>query len=532
MMLGTGFSLGAQDVPPPARFPPPPASTPAGGDPAAGAATPAAPAQEPAQDLGLTTLKIGTEIVVLDVVVTDRKGNLVKGLKADDFTVLENGKAQAIRSFDGPEAHVQAANVEVRSSADLKRIGDAPVTVLVLDSLNTQFQDTAFARQALVKFLNAQPERLPQPMVLMMATDTRFRLLHDYTQNRAELIEAVKKAPAEIPNKRNQGRSGAVAVERMAQSLASLEQIAQASAGTPGRKNVVWVGEGFPSADVVGLDPKTSATIEAAVKQCTNMLLAARVTMYTINPIANDTTTYDQQSAEDLAGAGGNSPEPFAGAVQFETFAPSTGGKAFRSRNDLGNEVAEGIAAGSTYYTMSYRPSDGGTDLAQYRHIRIVMKDPNLRATTRDGYFPPTAATRNIASVEPPKQAAAQLQLDISSAVNSAIPYNGLEVKATRVGANYVVQVQGAGLDWHPLESGKERTEATVIAAWYDAKDKLLGHSGRELTALRAVPADPAKPGSAAFVLPLTLPVTGVARVRFVVRDAANGKMGTTDLKP
>ena len=251
--------------------------------------------------------------------------------------------------------------------------------------------------------------------------------------------------------------------------------------------------------------------------------------MYTINPVANETTTYDQQSAEDLAGAGGDGPEPFAGAVQFETFAPATGGKAFRSRNDLGNEVAEGIAAGSTYYTMAYRPSEGGDDAldapAKYRHIRIVMKDANLRATTRDGYFPPTAATQNIASAEPPKQAAAQLQLDISSAVNSALPYNGLEVKATRVGGNYVVQVQSAGLEWHGVEGGKESTEATVIAAWYDAKDKLLGHAGKELTATRVAGSG----GSAAFALPTTLPAAGVAGGRRVVRDGVGGRMGTAD---
>ena len=533
LLVGAGLRVGgarAQDVPPPGRFPAPPAGSQV---PQAGSARSEPARSEPAQGAsGETTLRIGTRIVVLDVVVTDKKGNLVPGLTRDDFTVFENGKLQALGSFDGPSAHEMPAGVEVRSSADLKRIGDAPVTVLVLDALNTKFEDIAFSRQALVKFLNAQPAVLAQPMVLMMATDTRFRLLHDYTQNRAELIDAVKHAPAEIPNKKNQGRNGEAAVERMAQSLASLEQIAQASAGTAGRKNVIWVGEGFPSADVVGLDPKTSATIEAAVKQATNMLLAARVTMYTINPVANDTTTYDQQSAEDLAGAGGDGPEPFAGAVQFETFAPSTGGRAFRSRNDLGNEVAEGIAAGATYYTMSYRPSDDGDDLAKYRHVRIVMKDPNLRAMTRDGYYPPTRATENIASVEPPKQAAAQLRLDLSSAVNSAIPYNGLAVKATKVGANYVVQVESAGLDWHAVAGGKESTEATVVAAWYDAKDKLLGHVGKELTSVRTPPADALKPGSAAFVLPLAVPATGVARVRFLVRDAANGKMGTVDLKP
>ncbi len=509
-----------QDVPPPSKFPAPPAGT-------AVSEGPAAPVQgaTQGQGLGVTTLKVSTRIVVLDVVVTDKQGRLVRGLGKEDFTITEDRQVQTVRSFEGPEAHAMPAGVVVSSAADLKRIGDAPVTVLVLDALNTRFEDTAFVRQAMVKFLMGQPEVLPQPMVLLMTTDTRFRQLHDYTQSRAELVAAVKAAPAEYPNKKMAGRGGPAAVERMAQSLAAVEQIAQASSGTTGKKNLVWVGEGFPSADLVGVDPKTAATIEAAVKQCTNMLLAARVTMYTINPVANVTTTVDAQSAEDLAGAETNGPEFASGAVQFETFAPSTGGKAFRSRNDLGNEVGEGIASGATYYTLSYVPTNRSDDLAKYRAIRIVMKDPDLRAVTRDGYYPPMVG--NVTSVEPPKQAKAQLQLDISNAVNSVMSYNGLEVKADKVGGNYVLRVKSAGLDWTGVSATQERTEVTVIAAWYDGKDKLLGHAGKELTAMRGVGVDA---GSAAFVLPVAVP-EGVARLRFVVRDAVNGRMGTVDLK-
>ncbi len=411
---------------------------------AVGVAQEAAPVALPG---GLTTLKISTRIVVLDVVVTDKKGKLVTtGPGKDDFTIVEDRVPQEILSFEPPSAHALPANVEVKSADDLKKIGDAPVTVLVLDELNTRFEDMTYSRNAMVKYLQAQPAVLKQPTVLLLATNTRFVQMHDYTQNRDELIEQIKHQMPEYPTKMMAGRGGAAAVERMAQSLASLEQIAQASTGTSGRKNVIWVGNGFPSADLVGLDPKTAATIEAAVRQCTDMLLAARITMYTINPTLNSTVTLDVETPEDLTSAetdtGG---ELYAGTVQFSTFAPATGGRSFLSRNDINNEIAEGIAAGSNYYTMSYAPTNRTDDAQKYRNIRIVMKDPNLRATTRNGYYPPTAATTNIAATEAPKQAKAQLELDLSNAVNSAISYNGLEVKATHVGAVWVLQVKRRG---------------------------------------------------------------------------------------
>ena len=50
---------------------------------------------------GSFTLKVESNIVLTNVVVRDKKtGEVVKGLKASDFTILENGKVQKIASFD------------------------------------------------------------------------------------------------------------------------------------------------------------------------------------------------------------------------------------------------------------------------------------------------------------------------------------------------------------------------------------------------------------------------------------------------
>jgi VWFA-related protein len=493
--------------------------------------------QEPAADV--QTLKLSTRIVVLDVVVTDKKGNVVTtGLGKDDFTIVEDKVPQTIRSFDAPAAHAMPAGVVVNSAADLKKIGDAPVTLLVLDELNTRFEDMAYSRNAMVKYLEAQPAVLKQPAVLLIATNTKFAQMHDYTQDRDALIFQIKHHMPEYPSKMmTGGRGGPAAVERMAQSLAALEQLAKASTGTPGRKNVIWVGNGFPSADLVGLDNKTADTITSAIKNCTDLLLAARITMYTINPTLNSTVTLDVETPEDLTMAETeNGGEPYSGSVQFSTFAPATGGRAFLSRNDIDNEIAEGIAQGNSYYTLSYAPTNRSDDAQKYRDIVIVMKDKNLRATTRNGYYPPSSTGENIALTEPPKQAKAQLQMELSNAVTSAISYNGLDLKATRVGDNYVVSVKGKGLSWSPLDPGREKSEVSIIAAWYTDKNKLLGHTGRELTATRTAASDAQNPdpqngADGNFVMPAPS-TAGAARLRFVVRDATNGNIGTVDLKP
>jgi VWFA-related protein len=509
--------LRAQDAP----FPP------TNGDPSEVGATPQQDKAHQPFKLSVTTRE-----VVLDVVVTDKKGNLVKrdDLRKDDFTVFEDKEQQRVRSFEPPSAHQMPAAAEkpiVSSAADLKKIGDAPVTVLVLDELNSRFEDMSFSRNATVKYLQSQPAALKEPTVLLIASNTTFQQMHDYTQDRDALIAVVKKHMPEYPwRMMDSGKSGPGAVERMAQVLAALQQIAQASTGTPGRKNLVWVGNGYPSADLNSLDDRTANTIETAVKRVTDRLLAARITMYTIDPSPGTTTVVDVETPEDLdTSQNETGSDPFgSGTASFETFATSTGGKAFRGRNDINNEIGEGIAAGSFYYTLSYTPSNTSTDAAKYRKIRIVMKDPNLRATTRDGYYQETAADANPVNDKDskPKQQMANLQLDISGALTSTISYNGLNVKAAKAADGaYRITVDAAGLTWGPDAKGVESAEATVAGGWYDAKGKLFGHVLREEVSPRG--------DEAVFSLPIVVPA-GTARLRMVVRDAVSGRMGTVDI--
>jgi 7-cyano-7-deazaguanine synthase in queuosine biosynthesis len=98
-----------------------------------------------------TTLQLNARTVVLDVAVTDDAGHAVTDLKASDFKIFEDKQLQTINSFQQPSAHAMPvrspdAPLLVRSSADLVKIGDAPITLIVLDELNMNFEDEVYAR--------------------------------------------------------------------------------------------------------------------------------------------------------------------------------------------------------------------------------------------------------------------------------------------------------------------------------------------------------------------------------------------------
>lgn len=505
-----------------------------------------------AQQAPVPNIKVDVRLVTLDVVVTDKKGNLVTNLTKDDFTVYEDAQPQPIRTFEPPSAHLMPSSADgkprvvVSSAADLPKIGNAPVTILVLDELNTAFADMSFARQSLQKYLLAQPEILNQPTALLVASNTKFQLLQDYTQKRGDVLAALKAHFPEYPWKMaNGGKGGPNAVERIVQSLSSLLQIAEATRGTPGRKNVIWVGVNAPSVDLTNADPVTTREMTDLVKRVTQTLLATRIAVYYVDPTANTSATVGLMVPGDTSDADSfDDSDPFNADVNFDEFAPATGGKIFLSRNDVNNEIASSIDNGNTYYSISYTPTSTKEDAAKFRNIKIKLTSPNLIATTREGYYPEGENTNNVQAdaTLSAKQRASELQMEMSQAALSAMTYNGLALATQKSADNklWQIEVDAKGLSWTQAPNGMQVAEVTAMAVAFDDrgnggggkyragdKSKMLGHVSRELQSERK--ADPTT-GGVAFELPVEIPA-GTTRMRFILRDAVSGKIGTLDLK-
>jgi VWFA-related protein len=513
-----------------------------------------AAAPMPSQQPSTPELKVNVRLVTLDIVVTDKKGNLVTDLPKDDFHVFEDAQEQTIRTFEPPSLHQMPRSADgkpiaiVTSAADLPKIGNAPVTLLVLDELNTPFSDMSFARQSLEKYLRAQPEVLNQPTALLVATNTKFQLLQDYTQKRADLLAALKTHLPEYPWKMaNGGKGGSGAVERIVQSLASLLQIAEATRGTPGRKNVVWVGVNAPSVDLTNADPIQVKQMDDVVKRVTQTLLATRVAVYYIDPTINSSATVGLMVPGDTADADSFvDTDPFGGDINFNDFAPATGGKIFLSRNDVNNEIASSIDSGATYYSISYSPTDKNDDPAQFRNIKIKLSRPGLIATTREGYYPEGENANNVQAdvALKPAQRTSNLQMEMSQAATGTLAYNGLSLTARRSDdkQQWQIAVDSKGLSWTQAPNGVLFAEVTAMAVALDdspnggganarpgPKSKILGHVSRELQSQRK--AGSAVPGSVVFQLPAEIP-RGATRIRIILRDAASGRIGTFDTKP
>ncbi|MCU1333646.1 MAG: VWFA-related domain protein, partial [Candidatus Angelobacter sp.] len=343
------------------------------------------------------TLRTNTRLVVVDVVVTDSKGQPVPDLKASDFTLLEDGKPQKISGFNFEHPGSAPAPVQVNLPPSV--VTNAPkfqsnsLNVILFDTVNGEFAEHAYARDQLLKFLNTA--ELGRP-VAIFALQTQLKLLHDFTTDNKSLSAAVAKyrPPAQTINSESmESRASAFSTrgdyhtsERgIETTLNQLNALAKVLAGYPGRKNLIWLSESFPltlfpeslgqlnmsgeslrnsgEGQSVQQNLQTAApfkTYAALIKKVSDALMAAQVAVYPVD-----------------AGAVGKN-DHLASQHTMDNMAESTGGKAFKNSNDLVLGLRAGIEDGSTYYTLTYYPENRKWD-GLFRTIQVKSGQDNLR---------------------------------------------------------------------------------------------------------------------------------------------------------
>jgi VWFA-related protein len=491
------------------------------------------------QEPPLSVIQVRSRLVQLDVTVLDKSGVPISNLSQSDFTIYEDGVPQRIRNFDSSQAHQLPAESLVHGihgTADLQRLApDAPVTVLVLDEFNTAFRDTAFARLQIRKFLAKQPETLTQPTSLLVATDDGFEQVNDYTLNRQELLDSLRTLKPSYPAglMRMGGSREGIAI-RFAQTLASLQQIAQAGIGHQGRKNIVWVGRGFNSIDLRNEPDHQVQLVKGAAERALNLLRDAHVTLYTIDPTISTVAAAElnaEQTETDAAAFLAEThkrTDPFDGTVSFNTLAPETGGRAFALNNDLDTEISTSVSEGGNYYTLAYVPAGDIDAKDPYRRIDVRVDRPDVTVVTRHGYFAEVPS--------PPRRTVSQdiknEGFELSAAMSSKMTYTGLGVSASPSASDssqYIVQVATTDLSWSPNAKGGPSAHMIIAAIALDAKDKPVSKNAKDVTA--SVGPD-VSPTAIPFAnLGISLADTSKAvRVRIAVRDQQTGKLGTADI--
>lgn len=480
------------------------------------------PARDAASNQHSYTLTLNSKLVALDTVVRDQNGNIVRNLKKDDFTVLEDGVPQQIVAFDAVDTTKTSAMWgSIHSSEELEQKAPrAPVTILVLDELTTTFEDEYFARYSLGKYLDAQGETLGEPTMLLARTYDRTMVLHDYTTSRKEILNALNR---HLVGNDWRATTPDQSANLLGAAFASLIEVAKATEGHEGHKNVIWIGRGFPTIQWDNLPAADSDALQQAVVSCSNLLRAARITLYSLDPSG---IQFAQEGT--LQGNGDVVQEdPLGGQVNFDSIVHFTGGLSMHGRNDVDRMIGEAVTDGELFYTLTYRPPELLPESSNtFRQIRIVMKDPQLVATTRSGYFfqavTPLAETPQGPSVSNARD------LDLAGALSGLMVYSGIPLQVIHQGETnrYRLSLPAESLGLAEAD-GRLTGEIDLIVVSFDRAGKVLDRSGKVI-ALHFPVSPPGRVESRTVTLAVDSgAAANPARVRFVVRSHTNGRIGT-----
>lgn len=152
-----------------------------------------------AQQAGLSE-KVDIRLIEIDAVVTDRKGNHISGLKAEDFEVLENGRPQAVTNFtemhEGADVTAAATGATVEGAAAPQQRQPRTIVILV-DAMRARGRARLFADLgALVEKTMLEGDR---GQVLTWQNSIGLRELTPMTRTRAEVLAALAKAEKTLP---------------------------------------------------------------------------------------------------------------------------------------------------------------------------------------------------------------------------------------------------------------------------------------------------------------------------------------------
>src|ERR1700677_4445126 len=393
------------------------------------APSPARAQQTPAQQAShqpSSVLRSSSDLVRIDVEVTDKSGKPIKNLSASQFTVTDEGKPQAITSFS--YADIEA--IETATAADDKPIvvsvdnegpnspsadvisdalRDRRLIVLFFDLTSMQTDDLIRAHDAADKFVKQQMSKAD--VVAVVVFSTRLSVLANFTNDRNVLNKAIAQltpdnaatlasplyAAAANGEYDVQEYTGAAYtpdetefnVFNTDQKLAAVEGLANVLAGMPGKKALIQFTGGIA---------KTGEENRAELRAVTDAANRADVSIYSIDargmfasPPGGDVTVNAATGTSMFSGASvfHQTDQREDSRDTLATLSVDTGGKAFFDLGDLSDAFPKIQQDNSGYYLVGYDlPSDVKRD-GRWHAIRVKVNAPGAHIRYRNGYYAP-----------------------------------------------------------------------------------------------------------------------------------------------
>jgi VWFA-related protein len=484
-------------------------------------------AWDAARDQQQPTIKSDVRIVLVDVVVTEAKGQPAAGLKKEDFLLSEDGKAQTVSFFeehtDGKVTPVKLPEMppDVFTNYPTVKTTDS-VNVLLLDSLNTQAIDQVFVRQQMEKYMEAAIASPHGARLAIFTLGQQLRMIQGFTADSGGLKDALldpkshteakyepqmatplrkdaeMTACARIRSPAGQdagksfmaGEDAERSADRVAMTLQAFQALARYLAPIAGRKNFMWVAGSFPIHFFPdsGRRGQFASPYPNAVRQTAELLTADQVAVYPIGATGVGGESYLQGNADPSANRTGKAVEGDEAdrafnQIAMESLARDTGGHAFYNTNGLSEAVEQAVEEGSHFYSLAYVPSNARLD-GRFRKIELKVAG-DYKLAYRRGYYAENAkfpvaeaGTRKNDALVPlmgfgmPDFAQVLYKVRVAPVVADAAGVVKESKAALRYGLDFAITPSDLHLEAGP--DGIRRGNIEVMLAAYDADGGLV----------------------------------------------------------
>ena len=507
------------------------------------------------------TFHAQSDLVLVNVTVRDKNGNLVRNLKPSDFSLLEDNKAQKIISFDveninaiPPQNVMQAMPLSAAQRAELKsptplanateEFKDHRLIVLFFDLSAMEPDEIDRSVTAAVHYVDTQ--MTPADLVAIVSLGSSLLVNQDFTSDHDLLKKELLAFNTGAGQGFEEGSTGSTEgtpdtgqsftaddteynIFNTDRRLEALRSVAEHLAHVQQKKSLIYFSSGMD---------RTGIENQSELRAATNAAVRSNLAIYTIDLRGLQALVPggEAQNAS-LRGVAAYSGQSTINALESNfttqetlvTLASDTGGRAFLDSNDF-NKVFKGVQDDtSTYYLLGYRSTNPARD-GRYRRIRVKINIPGVKIDYRRGYYAP-ADYQHSTKDDKERQLEAELAADLAA---TDLPVY-LSAAYFRLGGNKFsvpisLAVPGSQI---PFIRNSDRDKATldVMGIVLD-KDRRPMTSIRDTAKLAVNAAADVRRKNVQYDTVLTL-TSGKYHVKFVVRENQTGRMGSfeTDLE-
>ncbi len=503
-------------------------------------------------------IRVTTELVLVNVVAHDKKGNLIRDLKKEDFTLLEDGKKQDISTFDfenvdqlltagAPEATVSGAE----SAGNLLRTGkkaapsldarDRRLMLFFFDFSAMDPEQIDRAVGAAKTFVSTKMQ--PADLVALVSLATNLHVDLDFTDDKQKLSAALSAyTPGEGQGFDN-GSTGSS--EGAAESggafiaddtdyntfsadrkLLALQSLMQSLGKLSQKKSLIYFSNGISQS---GMDN------QSALRAATAAAVKANVSIYSMDirglqafPPGGEAqaASLHGQSAYSGQSVLSDLNNNLSSQETLATLSSDTGGKVFFDSNDFSGVFSQVQKDTSAYYVLGFTSNNPVKD-GRYRHLKVQVNRADLKLDYRSGYYPDRDFEHlNKAGREQQleDELAAQLsQLDVPLyagaayfrqddshyyiAVSLVIPGSQIPFVTEKDKDNATIDIIGQVLEGGKFPAGRLRdTVKLAVDSTQQVRRKNVQYS-------------------TGFVL-----APGVYHLKFIVRENQTGRMGAFEM--